>query len=360
MSIWVRLCVFLPGIVIFFLMVRPFPVRAECVVEAVTNTRDTFVKHMSKTCTEDERLAHPVRAEELLQAIQQGQAVDLVGVVVVGDVFLDQLPLHHVPLSGQLPAVTQELLASHGLKEVRVISQPVSIRDSRIDGVIATKLKEGYLLIQGPFTMAGTTFADMVDLSRTLFSEDVNFSNAVFRREGLFLQTVFNRPTRFEQVVFGVHTRFHRARFGETVTFEGAQFNGLAEFLEVAFDKDANLSRSSFKMGTGFSGAQFNGNVTFSEALFEREVFFLFTRFAGNAYFPRAAFRGQADFSHAEFFGMSDFAQVSFTVDPVFQGTKLSGSPPTRGDLQNIKALYGIAVSFLVLTGLLVWIFRKR
>ena len=360
MSIWVRLCVFLPGIVILSLMMRPFPARAECVAEAVMNTRDAFVKHMSKACTEDERLAHAVRAEALLQAIQRGQAVDLVGVVVVGNLFLDQLPLRNVPLSEQLPALTEELLASRGIKEVRVVSQPVSIRDSRIDGAIATKLKEGYLLIRGPVTMAGTTFTNMVDFSRTMFSEEVNFSDAVFQREGFFLQTVFNRRARFVQVVFGVHTRFHRARFGETVTFEGARFNGLAEFLEVAFDKDVNLSRSSFRMGTGFSGAQFSGNLDLSEALFEREVFFLFTRFVGNAHFSRAAFRGQADFSDAEFRGIGDFSHASFTLDPVFQRTKLSGFAPTRGNRQNFNALYGIAASFLVLTVLLVWILKKR
>ena len=359
MNVWLRFGVFLPGIVIFSVPASPFLARGECVIEAVTNTPHAFVKHMGKTCTEDERLAHPVRAEDVLQAIQRGQAVDLVGVVVVGDVFLNQLPGRTIPSSDQLPALTEELLASRGIKEVRVISQPVSIRDSRIDGVIATNLKEGYLLIRGPVTMTGTTFADMVDLSRTMFSEEVNVSGAVFQREGLFVQTVFNRPARFEQVVFGVHTRFHRARFGETVTFEGARFNGLAEFLEVAFDKDANLSHSSFKMGTGFSGAQFAGNVDFSDALFAREVFFLFTRFAGDASFRRAAFHGQADFSDAQFHGMDDFFQVSFAVDPVFQRTRLSGAPPTRENLQNLKVLYGLAAGFLVLTFLLIWTFRK-
>jgi uncharacterized protein YjbI with pentapeptide repeats len=360
MSIWVRFCIFLSGIVILSLMMRPFPARAECVVEAVTDMRDAFVKHLSKTCTKDERLTHAVRAEELLQSIQRGQTVDLVGVVVVGDVLLDQLPLGNVPSSHQLPALMGELLASRGVKAVRVVSQAISIRDSRIDGVIATRLKEGYLLIRGPVTMAGTTFAGMVDLSRTIFSEDVNFSDAVFQREGLFLHTVFNRPARFERVAFGVHTRFHRARFGETVTFEGARFNGLAEFLEVAFGKDANLSRTSFKMGTGFSGAQFTGHVDFSEALFEREVFFLFSRFAGNAHFARTTFRGAADFSDAEFRGMDDFSHASFTVDPVFKRTRLSASSPARVSIQDFKALYGIAASFLVLTVLLVWMFRKR
>jgi uncharacterized protein YjbI with pentapeptide repeats len=360
MSIWVRPCLILLGIVIFSLMMRPFPARAACVVEAVTNTREAFVKHMSKTCTVEDRLAHAVPAEELLQAIQREQAVDLVGVVVIGDLLLDQLPLREVPPPDQLPGLTKNVLASRGVKEVRVISSSITIRDSRIDGVIATKLKEGYLLARGPLTMTGTAFTGMVDFSRTMFNEEVTFSNAVFHREGLFLQTLFSRPARFDQVVFGVHTRFHRAQFHDTVTFEGARFDGLAEFLEVAFDKDANLSRSAFKMGTGFSGAQFSANVDFAAAVFEREVFFLFTGFTGNANFSRAVFRSQADFSDAEFRAMGNFSDVSFAVNPVFQRTKLSGPLPVRVNIRNLKALYGTAASLLVLAVLLVWILKKR
>jgi len=330
------------------------------VVESAPDRADAFVKHLSKACTEDERLAHAIRAEEVLRAIQQGQEIDLIGVVVVGNLFLDQLPVVDVPAPDQSPPLFQELFASRGVTTLRVISRSISIRDSRIQGTIATRLKEGYLLLKGPITMTGTTCEDMVDFSHTLFSEAVNLSDAAFRREGFFIQTVFNKPARFERASFGVHTRFHRARFGETVTFEGAGFNGLAEFLEVMFDKAASFARSKFKMGTGFSGDQFAGTLDFSEALFEQDVYFLFTRFTGDATFRGTTFRSQADFSDAEFHGMSNFSGVSFTADPVFQRTKLAGSPPTRAELRNARTLYGIVASLLILTVLFLWVFRKR
>jgi hypothetical protein len=329
-------------------------------IESVPDGGNAFVMHMNKTCTDDERLAHAIHAEVLLEAIQRGQEIDLVGVVVVGNLFLDQLPLVDALAPDQLPSLIQELLASRGVKTLRVMSRPISIRDSRIQGRIATRLKEGYLLLSGPFIMTGTTCEDMVDLSHTLFSAPVNFSDTVFRREGFFIQTVFNKPTRFERVAFGVHTRFHRARFAETVSFEETEFNGLAEFLEVAFDKEADFSHSHFKMGTGFSGARFAGNLDFSDVLFERDVYFLFTRFTGNAIFRGATFRGPADFSDAEFHGVSDFSRVSFTADPVFQRTKLSGSPPKRERFQSSQTFYGIAAGLLVFTILFVWILKRR
>lgn len=360
MSIGFRLCFFLSLIGIFSLFLSPLAARSECVVESVPDGQDTFVKHLSKACTDDERLAQAIHAEELLQAMQQGQEIDLIGVVVVGNLFFDQLPEIDVPTPNQLAPLIQEFLVSRGVKRLRVISRSLSIRDSRIQGTIATRLKEGYLLLRGPITMTGTTCEGMVDLSHTIFSESVNLSDAAFRREGFFIQTVYNKPAQFERVSFGAHTRFHRARFGDTGTFEGAEFNGLAEFLEVAFDKNASFARGNFKLGTGFSGDQFAGTLDFSEALFERDVYFLFTRFTGDATFRRATFRSQADFSDAEFHGLTDFSGVSFTVDPVFQRTKLPGSPPRRGEGQNFQTLYAIAGTLLIFTVLSLWIFRRR
>ena len=359
MSLGFRLCFFLTGTSILFLVMSPFSSQAECRIESATNGRDAFVKHVSKACSEDERLAHAVHAEELLQAIQRGQEIDLVGVVVVGNLLLDQLAVVDVPALGQLSPLIEEAVASGGIKMLRIIPRALSIRDSRIRGTIATNLKEGYLLMQGRVTMTGTICEEMIDLSRTMFDETVNFSDAVFRREGLFLQTVFTKPARFERVVFGAHTRFHRARFDDSVTFADARFNGLAEFLEVAFDKETSFAHSNFKLGTGFSGDQFAATLDFSEALFESDVYFLFTRFAADASFRRSAFRGQADFSDAEFHGMADFTRVSFTIDPVFQRTKLSGSPPTRGVRRDLT-VYAVAASLLVFTVLVLWIFKSR
>lgn len=360
MNLGLWLCFFLTGTAILLPLMGPFSSQAECRVESASHGRDAFVKHLSKACTEDERLAHAVHAEELLQAIQRGQEVDLVGVVVVGNLFLDQLAVVNVPAPDRLSPLIEEVVTAGGVKTLRIISRALSIRESRIRGTIATKLKEGYLLMQGPVIMTGTICEEMVDLSHTMFGEAVDLSDAVFRREGLFLQTVFNKPARFERVVFGAHTRFHRARVGAPVTFSDARFNGLAEFLEVAFDKETSFAHSNFKLGTGFSGDQFAGTLDFSEALFERDVYFLFTRFAGDASFRGSTFRGQADFSDAEFHGTTDFTGAFFTIDPVFQRTTLSSSPPTRGEFRRDLTLYGIAASLMVFTVLVLWIFKRR
>lgn len=333
---------------------------AQCMPESVPNDGRALVLHLGKACTEGERLAHAIRAEELLQAIRQGHDVDLVGVVIVGDLFLDQLPPVKSPSSEHVPAQIRELLTSRGVKELRVVPRPVSIRDSRFEGTVDTRLMEGYLLMQGPFTMAGTTFKEKLDLSRTLFNEPVDFSDATFVREAFFIQTVFSKPARFKRVNFGAHSRFHRGHFGDSVTFEQAAFNGLTEFLEVAFDKEARFSRSTFKMGTGFSGARFAATLDLSDALFEREVFFLFTSFAGDTDFRRCAFRGQVDFSDATFDVAGDFSTAVFAANPLFHRAKTAGPLPVGKGRQDSRFLYGFSASLLVLAVLFLWVFRTR
>lgn len=333
---------------------------AGCVVEPTTpDAQGPFTRHLDTGCSEAERKAYAVRAEELLAALKEGKGVDLAGVVVVGDLLLNKLPLVSVDSLQDPPPELQAAFGRQELNEVRVISGPISIRDSRVRGMISAKGKEGLLIIQGPVTMTGTTFERAVDLSRTVFLEPVDFSGSVFMSEGLFIQTLFRQPARFQKTAFGTHTRFHKATFADTVTFLRSGFNGLAEFLEVMFEQDASFSRTYFKMGAGFSGSRFRGMVDFSESTFEREAFFAFTVFEGDAYFRRSTFRALANFSDAEFQGVDDFSKVLFDTKPNFIRTKVSASRRTPGGLQSPVFLYAIAGAVVIFMVLFVLALRK-
>jgi hypothetical protein len=76
-----------------------FPVlaQADCKVETEGTTAATvFTLHLSKTCTEAEREARAVSAKDLMQALAAGKGVDLSGVVIQGDLLLDELPAQKV------------------------------------------------------------------------------------------------------------------------------------------------------------------------------------------------------------------------------------------------------------------------
>lgn len=318
-----------------------------------------FTVHLGKDCTQQDRDAQAVKASDLLAAIAAERGVDLVGVVVTGDLLLEQLPLQAASALPILPLPVREAIQIQGLKEVRVVAGPISIRDSVVRGGISTGIKEGLVIMKGPVTMTGTTFERSVDFSQAAFTAPVDFSEAVLLNEGLFIRALFAQAVRFEKTAFGVHSRFHRARFLEPVTFHRAGFNGLAEFIEVTFDKEASFAQTYFRMGTGFSGSRFKALLDFSEAVFEREAFFTFTVFEQDAYFRRVTFRAEANFSDSEFKGLDDFSKAFFNAEPRFARAKISGTPPRPGGMQDPRVLYIIAASLFAFTLIFLFILRK-
>lgn len=313
-----------------------------------------FRIHLSAGCTEAEREARAIDASQVLEAIKLGQPVDLSGVVLRGDLAFDALPVNPNP-----PVL--EGMTSPQAKEVRIVAGAFSIVNSTVRGTIRHQSPQGILLFRGPVTFSGTTFEQLVDLSRSVFTQPVILSGTIFLRESYFVQGEFLREVSAEKTAFGPHTRFHRSQFHGPVTFQQSGFSGLAEFLEVGFDRDANLSRTYFKSGTGFSGSQFKGLADFSEALFEGDAFFTFTRFDGDAFFRRATFRATADFDDAQFNAREDFSKVFFEKGPQFSRAKRSSPAPAMTGIENPQIQYVITLSLLLFSAVLIaYLIRSR
>jgi uncharacterized protein YjbI with pentapeptide repeats len=335
------------------------PAQGACAMERESADQPVFVRHLGSDCTEQEREARAVRADEVFAALKQGRSVNVAGAMVVGDLFLDALPPARVETLTDLPPAVRDALRARQIAEVRKLTGPIVITRSIVRGAIVNRLRDSAIVVQGPVTLTGTTFERTADFSHTVFLGEVDGSETVFLSPALFVQARFTQPVRFEQTAFGPHTRFHRSVFSEPVSFLRAGFNGLSEFLEVTFDKEAGFSRAYFKMGTGFSGSRFGGILDFSEAVFEREVFFTFTVFEQDAYFRRAIFRGTADFSDAHFKGLDDFSKVMFDAQPNFSRVKVSGTTRSPGGLQDPRIMYGIAAVLAIFTLGLLWSMRK-
>lgn len=226
-------------------------VASNCLVEThLSGQGATLTLHLGAGCTEQEREARAVDAAQLLQAFKEGKGIDLLGVVVRGDLSLDMVPV------GPLPSELEGIKELQG-REIRVIPGSLAIVDSVVRGTITHRSAQGLLVVKGPTTFSGTRFEQLVDLSRSVFIQPVTLSGAVFLQESYFVQGRFLRGMVADKTSFGPHTRFHRSLFQGPVTFQQARFNGLGEFLEVVFEKDVNLSRAYFKLGTGFPGAGF-------------------------------------------------------------------------------------------------------
>src|SRR5688572_7356639 len=113
-------------------------VAGECLMErAPSGSAAPFLRHLGKDCSERERDTHAIRADELLTALKAGNGVDLAGMVITGDLMLDELPLVAVEtLAIASPRIQAAILTSN-VKKIRVIPGPISIRDSVMRGILA-------------------------------------------------------------------------------------------------------------------------------------------------------------------------------------------------------------------------------
>ena len=318
-----------------------------------------FLRHLSRGCSEQERDAKAVAARDILTALQAGRDIDLDGVVVIGDLFLDTLPL--IPVE-RLHGLSEGLLhdvRDRGIRSVRVIRGALTLTHASVRGMIGTRLREGRLVVRGPVNFTGTRFEQGLDWSNTAFAGPVDLSDAVLVREALCLRCLFDQPARFDRTAFGAHSRFHQTRFRNRAGFERARFSGPAEFLEVTFEQEARLSGASFTQGAGFSGSRFGDTVDFSEALFEKSVFFTFAIFERDADFRRARFRAAVDFSDADFRQFGDFSKVVFVQPPLFTRTKIASVPIGARGYEDSRILYGIAALLAIGTLLLLILIRK-
>ncbi|MDF0676277.1 MAG: pentapeptide repeat-containing protein [Nitrospira sp.] len=328
---------------------------AVCIVEAPASGIDAgLVLHLSSTCTSAEREAHAVLGEVIMDAIAKGRPVDLLGVIVRGDLIFDHLAVQTT--SGlSLPAseITNQQDRAGGNGQ-RLVREALNLRDSVVLGAVRHRSADGMLRFEGPVNFSRSHFREGVDLSRSVFQERVELSAATFDKETYFVRGQFARQMDCRETKFGSSTRFHQSTFRGSVDCTGALFDGMAEFLEVTFEQSATFARSRFGLGTGFSGSRFKSRVSFSEAIFSREAFFGFAAFEDEAVFSAAQFLGSVDFSNAEFRQQDDLAKARFDQAPRLAQTKRIESAQPAGLFQTRNGQYALTLAFLIVAALLV------
>ena len=328
---------------------------AACVVEeqSANEQEAGLILHLSPTCTESERDAHIVRGETIITALGSGKTVDLVGVIVRGDILFDRLtpqPLPQSSLGGQLPSQSAPVRS----QEQRLVHAGLKIRDSIVQGAVRHRAVGSIVRFEGPVDFQGARFKEGVDLSWSIFQGGVELSGAVFEKEAHFVQGQFVGPLICRETTFGPSARFHRSAFRSSVDCTGALFDGMAEFLEVTAEQSMEFERSRFGLGTGFSGSRFKSHISFRDAIFSRETFFTFTVFEGETIFAGAQFLGAADFTNAEFRQHDDLARARFDHPPLLAQTKRLEPAKSDGFLQTKNGQYVLTFGLLVTAALLV------
>ncbi|MDR4503050.1 MAG: pentapeptide repeat-containing protein [Nitrospirales bacterium] len=335
------------------------PNLSACEIQKSSKDSQIFQRHLIGPCSVDDRRRVAVSAESLLQALQDGKSLDLRGIVVEGDLMLDRLPLESLPHALQGSPRVRRIVDERHVETGRVISGSITMQDVVVQGNWATNLRNGLLVLFGPFAVTGTRFEQSIDHSHTLFLQAFDFSDSVIRYEGFFVGAYFDQSARFSKTTFGTHSRFHQAQFAQVANFMESRFHGLAEFLEVVFSQQANFSGVQFQMGTGFSGTHFNGPALFSRARFQREVFFRFARFRRQANFAGTTFEAVSDFSEASFSGTPDFSRAKFHTAPELSHANLDEQVFAASKFKQLSGKLVFLFTFLGICCVVAWGVQK-
>ena len=354
------LCILL---VLFLFSLVPIALGDEsCHIEqGVPSSTQMMVRILTGECSEDERIALAVSAQEVLAAFEAGYGVWLEGVVIQGDLILDTLPLGPLPNLALIPSAIGERIHREQLTEVRSIQGPILFDQVDVLGILSTNLvNQGFMFFHEPVLITRSKFKRSVDFSRAIFLQEIDFLDTKIRHEGFFIQAVFLEGAQFAQVKFGSHTRFHKAVFSGPSSFQEVEFPGLAEFLEVKFQQKTDFSHVHFMQGTGFSGSQFLESPNFSKSVFDRETFFRFANFENGAKFRAGVFHSTVDFTGARFEGETDFSRVVFNRSPQFTDERLAKQFSPRTGFQNSRNLAGLFVLAGLLSLFFYYLFRRQ
>jgi len=342
-------------------MASPQEVRADCQESGTGIGKEgPFVVHLMPDCTPAEREARAVDGAAIIEAVAKGRAIELVGVIVRGELIFDDLAAQTDRPAGGTASEEQLAVGRPGMEEQRLVREAVAIRDSVVLGAVRHRSAKGTLRFERSVDVRGTVFKDVVDLSRSQFQGTVALSGATFEKEAYFVQGQFSQGLACDGTKFGRHTRFHRSTFAGPVDCSGARFDGLTEVLEVSFEQPVTFERVRFGLGTGFSGSRFKQRGMFDEAIFSRDAFFGFTVFEGDVSFAGAQFLGKADFSDAWFAKPDDLAKARFDQPPSLTTTRRLVQDRPVEFMNSPAVQYVLTVLCLIAAGILVGYAFKR
>jgi len=166
-----------------------------------------------------------IKAEEILEKIEQGKPVEYENVIIYGD-----LDLHRLDLP-------------FNKNKLKIIKSIIKIE---------------YSVIKGDVFFDHAAFSGLVDFDGTSFTNAANFSGSHFQEDAGFSDAQFQREANFTRAHFAIDANFSRAKFNDA-DFGRARFE---KYFHLANAKvyTLNLSDAVFSDGSSIHLKDFNFN----------------------------------------------------------------------------------------------------
>lgn len=164
-----------------------------------------------------------IKAEEVLEKIEEGKPVEYENIIIFGDLDLSRLDLPRD-------------------------------KDKRL--VIRSVIKIEYSMIKGDVFFDRSTFSRLVDFDGTVFTKAAKFSDSQFCEDAGFSEAQFQGEANFSRAEFRTEANFSRARFGDADFRNATFFRNLN--LASAKLSSVLLSDASFRDGSSLNLMDFD------------------------------------------------------------------------------------------------------
>jgi hypothetical protein len=198
--------------------------------------------------SQEEKEAIPIPAEEIITAIKDGKAIEIINAVIEGPLILKSIS----------------------------IEKAIAIQRTKI---------------KGPVDCSYAAFKQILDLTGSIFEAEAIFTGVTAEKDIFLNSAIFSGDANFSDLtVSGVF-------YGQSTKFKkGGIFNGAIFKKRILFDY------SSFEEGLAdFGSAQIGGNADFTDAVFKQKAFFCAGEHKRDTFFKGTIFLRDVNFRNSSF-----------------------------------------------------------
>jgi uncharacterized protein YjbI with pentapeptide repeats len=279
--------------------------------------------------------ASEVQAEEVLSLLKEGRPVYFEGVIITGNLDLEELEKRPVRSPFVIINSTLQNASFEGVTfEDDAVLWGSHFGNASFKGAVFSRADFSDASF-GNSNFMGAVFSSPASFDGAVFQDDVSFVDSRFMKDASFMEARFFGDVDFNYSIFSYYTYFSGAQFSGDAAFSDVLFQGVLDAYLAVFNSSANFFGSDFGGAAGFSDAlfrgtagfgltRFSGLTSFDNATFEGEANFNLARFGDAAYFSGARFYGKALFGLAKFEDIASLQKVSFEDDLNFNAADIS------------------------------------
>lgn len=232
-------------------------------------------------CSDKDKEANPIAAEEVVEAIKAGKSVEIVNAVIEGSFNLESV----------------------------VVKGKITIARTKFKGTVDCS----YATFKKVLSLKGSTFEADAKFRASTVEKDIFLNDrATFQGAANFDDLTVTGVFQGKSITFKKDATFNGTQIKRDAFFSSTTFEGKVEFISAYFGGDAYFSKAVFKQNAFFASARIEGNASFPSARFKNKAQFRMTRFGGLAEFTDAVFEGEADFEATQIRGTAEFAGAEF------------------------------------------------